>query len=58
MLELLGEDLVFFVKETIISLLEGLSHYNLLLKELLLVTDSVFKMKLFPFLLGVPDAVK
>ena len=58
MLELLDEDLVLFVEESIIALLEHLSHGHLLLKELLLVTDNVFMMKLLPFLLGVPDAVE
>ena len=58
MLELLGKDLVLLVEESIISLLENLNHNHLLLQELLLVTGNVFMMKLFPFLLGVPDAVE
>ena len=58
MLELLGKDLVLLVKESIIPLLENLNHNHLLLQELLLVTCNVFMMKLFPFLLGVPDAVE
>ena len=58
MLELLDEDLVLFVEESIIPLLEHLSHGHLFLKELLLVTDNVFMVKLLPFLLGVPDAVE
>jgi hypothetical protein len=58
LLELLDEDLALFVEESIIPLLEHLSHGHLFLKELLLVTDNVFMMKLLPFLLSVPNAIE
>jgi hypothetical protein len=58
LLELLEEDLVLFIEKSIIPLLEGLCHDQLLLDELLLVPDNVLMMKLLPFLFGVSDAIE